>query len=76
MIREHREQRRPAPAVAAFVRGVTALGGHVARRRVPDELLGDAWPADDPVVRSLTLAVKAQLDPRGTLSPGRLAEAA
>jgi glycolate oxidase FAD binding subunit len=63
-------------AVAAFVRGVTALGGHVARHRVPDELLGDAWPVDDPVVRSLALAVKAQFDPRGTLSPGRLAEAA
>ena len=65
-----------ADAVAAFVRGIGALGGHVAPRRVPAELLGDAWPEGDPVARSLVLAVKRQFDPRGTLSPGRLAEAA
>ena len=56
--------------------GVTALGGHVAPRRVPPELLGDAWPDEDPVARSVVLAVKRQLDPHGTLAPGRLAEAA
>ena len=65
-----------ADAVAAFVRGIGALGGHVAPRRGPAELLGDAWPEGDPVARSLALAVKRQFDPRDTLSPGRLAEAA
>ena len=63
-------------AVAAFVRGVVALEGHVAPRRVPPELFGDAWPAPDPVAQSLALQVKRQLDPNGTLAPGRLQEAA
>jgi FAD/FMN-containing dehydrogenase len=63
-------------AVAAFVRGVGALGGHVAPRRMPAELDGAAWPEQDPVARSLALAVKRQLDPNDTLAAGRLTEAA
>lgn len=63
-------------ALRTFRDGVVALGGHVAPRRVPPELVADAWADPDPVAEALTLAVKQQFDPRGTLSPGRLAVAA
>jgi glycolate oxidase FAD binding subunit len=63
-------------AVEAFRDGVVALGGHVAPRRLPPALAEVAWPEPDAVSRSLTLAIKHQLDPNGTLAPGRLAEAA
>ena len=62
--------------VEAFRDGVVALGGHVAPRRLPPALAEVAWPEPDAVSRSLTLAIKQQLDPNGTLAPGRLAEAA
>jgi FAD/FMN-containing dehydrogenase len=64
------------PGIEAFRDAVLALGGHVAPRRLPPELAEVAWPAPDAVSRSLTLAIKQQLDPNGTLAPGRLAEAA
>jgi glycolate oxidase FAD binding subunit len=65
-----------AETVAGFRAGVVALGGHVAPRRLPPELQDLTWPEPDAVSRSLTVAIKQQLDPNGTLAPGRLAEAA
>ncbi len=46
------------------------------RGALPPGLADLAWPEPDAVSRSLTLAIKQQLDPNGTLAPGRLAEAA
>jgi FAD/FMN-containing dehydrogenase len=57
--------------VAALREGVEALGGHVALRRAPAELDDLVWPALDPVAADLMRAVKARLDPAGTLAPGR-----
>jgi hypothetical protein len=65
-----------AADVAAFRDGVVALGGHVAPRRLGPALSDLTWPEPDAVSRSLTLAIKQQLDPNGTLARGRLAEAA
>ncbi len=68
---------RPTPtAVALFRDAVVAIGGHVSPRRLPPGLADLTWPEPDAVSRSLTLAIKRQLDPNGTLAPGRLAEAA
>jgi glycolate oxidase FAD binding subunit len=54
-----------------FAEGVAALGGHCANRRgaFPE-------PARDSAALALMRAVKAQLDPAGVLSPGRLWSAA
>ena len=73
------EARLPADAgraSALFRDAVVALGGHVSPRRLPPGLAELTWPEPDAVSRSLTLAIKQQLDPNGTLAPGRLAEAA
>jgi glycolate oxidase FAD binding subunit len=58
-------------AVTALRAGVEALGGHLALRRAPAELADLVWPALDPVAADLMRAVKARLDPAGTLAPGR-----
>jgi glycolate oxidase FAD binding subunit len=58
-------------AVRTLRAGVEALGGHLALRRSTPELDELVWPALDPVAADLMRAVKAQLDPAGTLAPGR-----
>jgi glycolate oxidase FAD binding subunit len=65
------EARVAGDRVEELASGVTALQGHIAPRRG-----GRPEPQRDDVSLALMRAVKAQLDPAGVLSPGRLWSAA
>jgi glycolate oxidase FAD binding subunit len=62
--------------VRALRADVEALGGHAALRRSTPATDALVWPDLDPVAEELMRAVKRQLDPTGTLAPGRHAHEA
>lgn len=67
------EARLPADAAAliGLRAAVEGLGGHLSLRRGGSLLPGLVWPDGDEAAAGLTRALKAELDPTGTLSPGR-----
>jgi hypothetical protein len=62
--------------VRALRAEVEALGGHVVLRRSTPATDALVWPGLDPVAEELMRAVKQELDPTGTLAPGRHAHEA
>ena len=68
---------RPTPRRSSRSATASWRSAGTSRRGVCRPALAEvSWPEPDAVSRSLTLAIKQQLDPNGTLAPGRLAEAA